>query len=126
MFTLTFVLWLNASNFDETELKTIITMFLVGGGAESVYVLTGKRKAGPTKPPHPMWNMLRLAIYMSTLCIVLYVNAQHFDKTEGKTIIWMFVVGAGSEGVGQIVSRLMGKKIKDEDATQIGIIDADL
>ena len=34
MTALVVTLWLNASNFDETELKTIITMFIVAAGAE--------------------------------------------------------------------------------------------
>jgi len=34
MIALTVTLWVNASTFDETEIKTIITMFLIAGGAE--------------------------------------------------------------------------------------------
>ena len=36
MMALTVTLWLNASHFDETELRTIITMFLVAAGAEGI------------------------------------------------------------------------------------------
>ena len=34
MTALSITLWLNASTFDETEIKTIITMFLIAAGAE--------------------------------------------------------------------------------------------
>jgi len=34
MAALSFVLWLNASNFDETEIRTICMMFLVAASAE--------------------------------------------------------------------------------------------
>ena len=47
MSSLTAVLYLNASEFDATELKTIITMFVVAGGAEwapqLIRGLTGKK-----------------------------------------------------------------------------------
>ena len=33
---LTLVLWLSASEFDNTELQTIIGMFLIGGAAEGL------------------------------------------------------------------------------------------
>lgn len=34
MVALVVTLWLNASSFDKTEIRTIITMFLIAGGAE--------------------------------------------------------------------------------------------
>lgn len=34
--TLVFVLWMNASHFDDTEIKTILTMFFALLGAEGV------------------------------------------------------------------------------------------
>lgn len=47
MVALVATLWLNASKFDATELKTIITMFIVAGGAEwapqLIRGLTGKK-----------------------------------------------------------------------------------
>lgn len=113
MAALSFVLWLNAANFDETELKTIITMFLVGGGAEGLTKLIRSQNLKNPEYQHPMWGMLRLGIYMFTLCFVLWVNASSFDETEGKTIIWMFVVGAGSEGI----SQLIGGKQNQPDST---------
>lgn len=81
-------------------------MFLAGGSAEGIgQLFNTARKKETATPVHPMWNMLRLGIYMVTLCFILWLNASHFDKTEGQTIVWMFVVGAGSEGVGHILSR---------------------
>lgn len=44
MIGLVLVLWMNASHFDETELKTIITMFMVGAGGETVQKLFSKAK----------------------------------------------------------------------------------
>lgn len=41
--TLVFVLWMNASHFDETEIKTILTMFFTLLGAEGIArTLAGK------------------------------------------------------------------------------------
>jgi len=36
MSTMSFVLWLNATNFDETEMKSIIWVFLAATGVEGV------------------------------------------------------------------------------------------
>lgn len=107
MVALNFLLWLNASNFDETELRTIVLMSLAGGSTEGIGQLLNavKKKEPISTPAHPMWGMLRLIIYMGTLCFILWFNAQHFDKTEGQTIMWMFIVGAGSEGLEHILSR---------------------
>jgi hypothetical protein len=35
LIALTFVLWINASNFDDTEIRTIVAMFLAAIGAET-------------------------------------------------------------------------------------------
>jgi len=108
MGALTFLLWLNASNFDVTELRTIVLMFLAGGiaaGIGQIINVVRKKEKAPTDPIHPLWGMIRLAI-LGTLCFILWLNASHFDKTEDKTIMWMFVVGAGSEGLGQLLSKL--------------------
>jgi hypothetical protein len=109
MVALSFLLKLNASDFDVTELRTIVLMFLAGGSAEGIGQIINvarKKERAPTDPIHPGWGMIRLGIYMGTLCLILWMNASDFDKTEGKTIMWMFVVGAGSEGLGQLLSRL--------------------
>lgn len=46
---LTAVLWMNASEFDNTELQTIIGMFLIGGATEGVSAIAGifTRKGQP-------------------------------------------------------------------------------
>jgi len=50
---------------------------------------------------HPIWSLLRLTIFMIALVVTLLLNANNFDATEIKTIITMFVVAAGAEGVTQ-------------------------
>lgn len=52
-------------------------------------------------PSHPIWSLLRLLIMMLALIVVLWMNAEKFDKTEVQTIITMFLIGAGAEGVTQ-------------------------
>lgn len=52
---------------------------------------------------HPIWSLLRLAIYMIALVATLLFNANTFDATEVKTIITMFVVASGTEGVTQLI-----------------------
>lgn len=54
---------------------------------------------------HPMWAFARLTVVMVALTIILSLTAQRFDNTELQTILTMFLVVAGAEGVGQIVSR---------------------
>lgn len=49
MLALTYVLWLNASKFDATEMQTIITMFFVAAGAESGMHVFLKNRNGPDK-----------------------------------------------------------------------------
>lgn len=58
-------------------------------------------------PQHPVWSLLRLAVVMVALCVTLWVNASQFDATEIKSIVTMFLVAAGAEGVSQLLG---GKK----------------
>jgi hypothetical protein len=46
MLSLVFVLWMNASSFDKTEIQTIVTMFMVAAGVEgaSQFVRSNKGK----------------------------------------------------------------------------------
>ena len=44
MLTLSFVLWLNASNFDETEIKTIIWVFMAAAGVEGLSRFTIRKE----------------------------------------------------------------------------------
>jgi hypothetical protein len=44
MAALCFVLWLNASNFDATEVKSLAMMFVAGAGIESVSTFLGRKR----------------------------------------------------------------------------------
>lgn len=41
MGSLVAVLWLNAENFDNTELQTLLTMFFIGAGSEGAGAILG-------------------------------------------------------------------------------------
>lgn len=43
MASLVLILYLTASKFDETELRTIITMFVIGSGAETLGFFIAKK-----------------------------------------------------------------------------------
>lgn len=58
-------------------------------------------------PTHPIWPLLRLIVMMVSLTIVLYLSASNFDNSELKTILTMFLIGGGIEGVGTL---FRGKK----------------
>ena len=47
---------------------------------------------------HPIWSLIRLLLIMSTMCVVLYLEAESFDVTELRSLIWMFLGAAGIEG----------------------------
>ena len=59
-------------------------------------------------PNHPIWALARLIVMMVALTVVLKFQAQNFDKTEIQTIITMFVVAGGVEGVTTLFSRMKG------------------
>ena len=48
---------------------------------------------------HPIWPLLRLVAMLAALTTVLLIQASEFDDTELKTIISMFLIGAGVEGL---------------------------
>lgn len=54
---------------------------------------------------HPLWATMRLVVLMSTLTFVLWLNAEHFDQTELRSIIWTFIAAAGIEGTVQALTR---------------------
>lgn len=60
-------------------------------------------------PKHPLWSILRLFILMTSLTLILYMNAQHFDETELRSITWVFVIAAGAEGGMQFATRFTNK-----------------
>jgi len=52
----TFVLWKNATNFDETELKAIIEIAVLAGGYEGVSSMLNRRRMNQEKTneiPYP-------------------------------------------------------------------------
>jgi hypothetical protein len=57
---------------------------------------------------HPIWSLIRLTIIMVTMCFVLWMNATKFDETEIRSIVTVFFVAAGVEGIGNYLQR--GKK----------------
>lgn len=60
-------------------------------------------------PKHPIWPILRLAVMMSALTAVLYFTAQHFDETELRTLIGMFLAGSLAEGLPALIGRFTKK-----------------
>ena len=63
---------------------------------------------------HPIWSLIRLLILMATLSFVLWLNASHFDETELKSIIWVFMAAVGVEGGVQSFTRLAGMHKKED------------
>lgn len=50
-------------------------------------------------PDHPIWAVIRMSLILGTLIFVLWMNASHFDDTEIKTILTMFLALLGAEGL---------------------------
>ena len=65
---------------------------------------------GIDKPNHPFWAAFRLLVLMVTLSFVLWLNASHFDETEIRTIIWVFLGAASLEGGVQQFTRYIQDK----------------
>lgn len=56
-------------------------------------------------PEHPIWSVVRLVVILLCLTGVLWMNAEHFDETEIRTILTMFFALAGVEGLSKIGAR---------------------
>lgn len=64
-------------------------------------------------PDHPVWKLLassvipliRTVVVLIVLALVLWMNASHFDETEIKTVITMFIAILGAEGVTNAFSK---------------------
>lgn len=54
-------------------------------------------------PDHPIWDILHLTVVLGTLTLVLYMNAEHFDDTEIRTILTMFFALLGYKGISEFV-----------------------
>lgn len=55
---------------------------------------------------HPVWALLRTTAILGVLTFVLWLNAEHFDNTEIRTILTMFFGLLGVEGVSNAVSNV--------------------
>ena len=55
---------------------------------------------------HPIWSLIRLTILMIALTTILYFTANKFDETEIRTIITMFLITAGMEGLGHLATKV--------------------
>lgn len=64
---------------------------------------------------HPIWSLARLIVLMIALVITLWLNASHFDETELRSIITMFIAASGVEGISQFFARRGG-----DSSTQTG------
>jgi len=53
---------------------------------------------------HPIWPIVRMALILGTLVVVLWMNASHFDETEIKTILTMFLALLGAEGLAKALA----------------------
>lgn len=56
-------------------------------------------------PNHPAWPIIRMGIILVALILILWLNAEHFDVTEIRTIISMFLALLGAEGVSKIFQK---------------------
>lgn len=57
---------------------------------------------------HPIYALARVLIYMTSLTVLMAWNAQDFDITEIRTIVPMFLIASGAEGLSQL-ARIFGK-----------------
>ena len=57
-----------------------------------------KRNFAKLDGSHPIWSLIRLVIIMISLCVILYLEADSFDGTELRSILWMFLAAASAEG----------------------------
>ena len=44
-------------------------------------------------------------VVMTSLTLTLYINASNFDATEIRTIITMFLIAAGTEGLSRMFQK---------------------
>lgn len=63
---------------------------------------------------HPVWNLLRLVVIMTTLYAVLKMNASNFDFTEIKSVIMMFFAMLGAEGITALIPK---KHLRNNDCS---------
>jgi len=56
---------------------------------------------------HPIWAIVRLAVVLSFLTLVLWLNASSFDETELKVIGWMFMGFLGQEFMSPLIKKVV-------------------
>lgn len=61
-------------------------------------------------PDHPVWKLLNIVVILSTLTLVLWMNAEHFDKTEIQTILMMFFALIGGTGASELLKSSQRKQ----------------
>ena len=62
---------------------------------------------------HPIWPLLRTFLFLVSLSLILWMNAEHFDDTELKTITSMFLGALGIEGVTSAITKTRTGKSAD-------------
>ena len=54
---------------------------------------------------YPIWAIIRTTVMLIALVIVLWLNASHFDDTEIRTIVAMFLAAIGAETATKMMSK---------------------
>ena len=54
---------------------------------------------------HPIWAIIRTTVMLIALVIVLWLNASHFDDTEIRTIVAMFLAAIGAETATKMMTK---------------------
>ena len=62
---------------------------------------------------HPLWGIIRMAVFFVGLTIFLWLNATNFDKGEVTTILELLLLAGGFEAVRHKMSA--SKKTEAED-----------
>ena len=62
-----------------------------------------------TNPNHPVWPLLRITVLMSSLTVILYVNASNFDFTEVRSLCEVFLIASGVEAAIRGYRAIVGK-----------------
>lgn len=64
-------------------------------------------------------SLVRLGIIMVAMCVALWANATHFDATEVRSIVAVFLTAACGEGV---LNKLRNAKGSHEDRSNADIV----
>jgi hypothetical protein len=58
---------------------------------------------------HPLWSIIRMAVFFVGLTLFLYLNATNFDRGEVTTILELLLLAGGFEAIRHKVQK-NGKK----------------